>query len=156
MSTPRRSVILDICVRAEFHTLIVVAIYLLFAGHNQPGGGFVGGLVAACAFCLRFVAGGERAVRNMVRVAPTTLLGIGLVLAIGTGLVSTLLGGQFLESALFETKVAVLGKVKVSSVLVFDIGVFLVVIGMVLLLLEQLGTADGRTDPDLDAEEVDA
>ena len=56
----RRSVILDACVRAEFHTLLLVSLYFLFAGHNQPGGGFAGGLVASCAFALRFVAGGDR------------------------------------------------------------------------------------------------
>jgi multicomponent Na+:H+ antiporter subunit A len=147
----RRSVILEVCVRAEFHTLLLISLYLLFAGHNQPGGGFAGGLVAACAFCLLFVAGGEGSVRRVLRVPPTTFLGVGMLFSIVTGAVSLVLGGQFLESAIVEGHVALLGKVKGSSVLFFDIGVYLVVLGMVLLLLEQLGSADG-TDPDAGAD----
>lgn len=144
----RRSVILDVCVRAEFHTLVLISLYLLFAGHNQPGGGFAGGLVASCAFCLLFVSGGEPAVQRALKVPPTTLLGLGLLCSVITGAVSLTLGGQFLESALWKAHLPVLGQLKVSSVLFFDIGVYLVVIGMVLLLLEQLGTAEGDADPD--------
>lgn len=139
----RRSVILDVCVRAEFHTLVLVSLYLLFAGHNQPGGGFAGGLVASAAFCLLFVSGGEPAVQRMLRIRPTTFLGLGLLAAIGTGMVSMLLGDEFLESAIMKATLPVIGQVKGSSVLFFDIGVYLVVLGMVLLLLEQLGTTDG-------------
>lgn len=139
----RRSVILDVCVRAEFHTLIGVSLYLLFAGHNQPGGGFAAGLVASCAFCLLFVAGGEPELHRMIRVPPTVFLGGGLLLAVLTGTVPLLLGGEFLESAIFSVELPLLGKVKGSSVLFFDIGVYLVVLGVLLMLLEQLGTADG-------------
>jgi multisubunit Na+/H+ antiporter MnhB subunit len=146
---PRRSVILDACVRAEFHTLVLLSLYLLFAGHNQPGGGFSGGLVASCAFCLRFVAGGERALARSVRVAPPVVLGVGLILAVVTGLVPLMFGGQFLESAYVSAQLPVIGRVSSSSVLVLDTGVYLVVLGMTLLLLEQFGTADGQ-DPDAD------
>jgi multisubunit Na+/H+ antiporter MnhB subunit len=145
-SLPRRSVILDACVRAEFHTLILLSIYFLFAGHNQPGGGFSGGLVASSAFALRYVAGGERALERSVRIPPPVVLGAGLFLAVATGLVPLVLGGDFLESAYYQTELAVIGQISVSSVLVLDTGVFLVVLGMSLLLLEQFGSADG-TDP---------
>lgn len=139
----RRSVILELCVRAEFHTLLLVSLYLLFAGHNQPGGGFAGGLVASCAFCLLFVAGGEPEVRRVLPVAPTTFLGSGLFLAVFTGLVPLALGDEFLESAIVKVTLPIIGDVKGSTVLFFDTGVYLVVLGMVLLLLEQLGTTDG-------------
>jgi multicomponent Na+:H+ antiporter subunit A len=139
----RRSVILDVCVRAEFHTLVLISLYMLFAGHNQPGGGFAGGLVASCAFCLLFVAGGEPSVRRVLRIPPTTFLGVGMLFAIVTGAVSLVLGGEFLESAIVKVDLPVIGQVKGSTVLFFDMGVYLVVLGMVLLLLEQLGTADG-------------
>lgn len=148
----RRSVILDVCVRAEFHTLILVSLYFLFAGHNQPGGGFSGGLVASCAFCLLYVSGGEAAVHRSMKVPPTTFLGGGLMLSITTGIVPLVLGGEFLENAILEAHLPLIGEVHTSSVLFFDTGVYLVVLGMVLLILEQLGTADGRdhteeTDP---------
>ena len=142
----RRSVILDVAVRAEVHTLLLVSLYLLFAGHNQPGGGFSGGLVASCAFCLRYVAGGERELARRVSVPPPWLLGGGLLLAAGTGLLPLLTGGQFLESALRDVELPLVGTVHGASVLAFDTGVYLVVLGMALLLLEQFGAADG-SDP---------
>ena len=139
----RRSVILDVCVRAEFHTLILVSLYFLFAGHNQPGGGFSGGLIASCAFCLLYVSGGEASVHRVMKVPPTTFLGVGMLFAIVTGIVPLVLGGEFLENSIMKASLPVIGEVKASSVLFFDTGVYLVVLGMVLLILEQLGTADG-------------
>lgn len=143
----RRSVILDACVRAEFHTLIVIALYLLFAGHNQAGGGFAGGLVASAALALRFVAGGPDRLRRTIDVPPASILGVGLLIALVTGTVPLLFGDPFLSSAIAEFDPALLGTVKITSVLFFDIGVFVVVVGMSLMLLEQFGGADG-TDPD--------
>ena len=72
----------------------------------------------------------------------------GLLFAIGTGTVPLLLGDQFMESAIFETDLPLFGHVKFTSVLVFDTGVYLVVLGMAMLLLEQFGRADGSSDED--------
>lgn len=144
----RRSVILDACVRAEFHTLLLVSLYMLFAGHNQPGGGFAGGLVASCAFFLRYVAGGERAVHKVIRVDPPIVMGVGLLIALVTAFTPLFLGDAFLESAILELHPPGLGLVKVTSVLFFDIGVYVVVLGMSLFLLEQFGGADGRPTQD--------
>lgn len=147
VTAARRSVILDTCVRAEFHTLLLVSLYLLFAGHNQPGGGFAGGLVASCAVFLVFVAGGEAEVERVVRLDPPKLIGVGLLVALVVAVVPLFSGGVLLESAIVELEAPVLGKVKVTSVLGFDIGVYLSVVGMSLLLLEQFGGADGRLLP---------
>ena len=144
---PRRSVILDVCVQAEFHTLLIISLYLLTCGHNQAGGGFSGGLVASCAFCLRYVGGGDRAVRRSISIPPTTILGVGLLFSIITGFVSLLSGNDFMESAELSAHLPVIGEMHTSSMLFFDTGVYLVVLGMSLLMLEQLGGADG-TDPD--------
>lgn len=144
----RRSVILDACVRAEFHTLLLVSLYLLFAGHNQPGGGFAGGLVASCAFFLRYVAGGERAVRKVIRVDPPVVMGVGLLVSLVVAFTPLVLGDAFLESAIWKLHPPGLGEVKVTSVLFFDIGVYTVVLGMALFLLEQFGGADGRAVDD--------
>jgi multicomponent Na+:H+ antiporter subunit A len=100
----RRSVILDVCVRAEFHTLILVSLYFLFAGHNQPGGGFSGGLIASCAFCLLYVSGGEASVHRVMKVPPTTFLGVGMLFAIVTGIVPLVLGGEFLENSIMRRR----------------------------------------------------
>ena len=135
----RRSVVLDTAVRLVFHTVLVFGVYLLFAGHNQPGGGFVGGLVAGCAFVLRYAVTGREGIGRAVPVDPSLPLGAGLLLAGGTGAAAWLLGGQFLESGYVELDLPVLGVVKATSALPFDIGVFLVVVGLVLLVLRTLG-----------------
>jgi multicomponent Na+:H+ antiporter subunit A len=139
LAAERRSVILETGVRAVFHTVLVFGLYLLFAGHNQPGGGFVGGLVTGAAFTLRYVAGGRSELREAVPVDPGLLLGLGVVTSSVTGMVPWLSGGQFLESAYVVLRPPVLGEVKLTSALAFDIGVFLVVVGLVLTVLRTLG-----------------
>jgi len=135
----KRSMILEVCVQAEFHTLVLFSLFLLFAGHNQPGGGFAGGLVASSAFCLVYVAGGPGALRRSTKVPSHVLMGVGLLLAISTGIISLALGHEFLETAILKAHLPFIGPAKTSSVLFFDTGVYLVVLGMVLMLLEQFG-----------------
>lgn len=135
----RPSPILDVVVRAEFHVLLVVSVYLLFAGHNAPGGGFVGGLVAGAACATRYVAGGPAELRRSVRIPPMAFLGTGLAVAVLTGCLLTLGDGAFLDHRTFEVEVPLIGPVKTSTALFFDIGVYLVVIGVLLAVLEALG-----------------
>lgn len=147
----RRSLILSACVRAEFHTLLLISLYLLLAGHNQPGGGFGGGLLAGCAAALRYAAEGTEGVRRSFPIQPLTLLGSGLLLALVTGVVPLAFGGAVFESFSTDMDLWVFGTAKVSSVLVFDTGVYVVVLGAALLLLEQFGgadTADRASSPD--------
>ena len=139
LADERRSVILETSVRVVFHTVLVLGLYLLFAGHNQPGGGFVGGLVTGAAFVLRYVAGGRTELRSAVPVDPGLLLGLGVVTAAVTGMVPWLSGGQFLESAYVSLHPPLLGTVKLTSALAFDTGVYLVVVGLVLGVLRTLG-----------------
>ncbi len=140
----RRSVVLETAVRLVFHTVLVFSLYLLFAGHNQPGGGFVGGLVAGLAFVLRYVAGGRAALREAVPIDPGVPLGSGLVLAASTGLVALAAGGQFLQSAKAVVHLPLLGEIHFASALAFDTGVYLVVVGLVLGVLRTLGAEAER------------
>jgi multicomponent Na+:H+ antiporter subunit A len=134
-----RSVILETGTRAVFHTILLFSAFLLFTGHNAPGGGFIGGLVAAAALVLYYVAHGPENLRRTVRVSPEVLLGVGLIAAVGTGMVPWLLGGQLLESGYLDIALGPLGVAKVTSVLLFDVGVYLVVVGLVLAVLRTLG-----------------
>lgn len=143
----KRLVILDVAVRLVFPAVMVGSIYLLFAGHNQPGGGFVGGIVAGAAVALRYVAGGIDDVRNLSRAHPWTVLGAGLLLSAVTALVPVLLGSAPLESAKFETDLPLLGHIKVTSALPFDIGVYLLVVGLVLMVFESFGDDPQRVEP---------
>jgi multisubunit Na+/H+ antiporter MnhB subunit len=135
----RRSLIVDTTVRVVFPAVVVLSLYFLFAGHNQPGGGFVGGLVLGAGLALRFVAGGLPEVRGTFAVPASLPLGVGLSLAAGTAIVPLLFGDAPLESAKAAVDVPVLGTVNFTSVLAFDAGVYLVVVGLVMAIVESYG-----------------
>lgn len=134
------SLILQTGTRALFHTIVLFGVFLLFAGHNAPGGGFIGGLVVGAAIVLRYVAEDAEAIRRTIRIRPERLLGTGILLAVATGLAGFAIDGAFLASgALKLSALPLLGDVKAISVLVFDIGVFCIVVGLVLTVTETLG-----------------
>jgi multicomponent Na+:H+ antiporter subunit A len=133
-----RSLILATSVDVIFPTALVFSLFLLFAGHNAPGGGFVGGLVAGAAFVLRYVDAGPRDVPDSRRF-PGVLLGSGLAIAIFSGTIGWLTGGDFLQGVKMSVDVPLAGTVKASSALVFDIGVYLIVVGLVRTVISVLG-----------------
>ena len=135
-----RTILLELAARIVFPTVLVLSIYLLFAGHDRAGGGFSGGLVAGQAFALRYLAGGRMDDSAIISLRPPVLIGIGLTIATLTGFLPTLLGGQLLESATYKIAVPVLGQIKVVTSLLLDVGVFLLIIGVVLDLLRTLGS----------------
>lgn len=139
----RRLVTLDETVPLLFRVVMVGSIYLLFAGHNQPGGGFVGGLVAGAAISLRYIAGGIEEVRRISRWRPWTILGTGVIVAVGTAMAPVALGHSVLQAGYRPIDVPVLGKISLSSALVFDIGVYLCVVGLVLMVFEAFGDRFG-------------
>ncbi len=112
--------------------LLLFAVFLLLRGHNEPGGGFVGGLVAAAAFALYAIAFGVERARRALLVEPLTLLGAGLLLALASGTPAALRGQPFMTAQwVFEP-------VAVGTPALFDIGVFLVVSGVVLMMVFSL------------------
>jgi multicomponent Na+:H+ antiporter subunit A len=154
MRPENRSIILEVIVRILFHTIIVVSIYLLFAGHNLPGGGFAGGLVAGMALVMRYVAGGRY---ELGAAAPTDagrLLGAGMAIAVACAVVPLFFGAPPLTSAFVEAELPVLGHVEFVSTTIFDIGVYLVVVGLVLDVLRSLGAEVDRQSQPVRAGEV--
>lgn len=137
--------VVDTSSQLLYGSILVLSLYFLFAGHNQPGGGFVGGLTAGAAISLRYVAGGVSAVRSSLRLKPWTVLGSGLLLSTGTAIVPLLTGNAVLEHASFELDLPVVGAIKTTSALPFDVGVYLVVVGLVLMAYEAFGD---DVDPD--------
>ncbi len=114
--------------------LLLFALFLLFRGHNQPGGGFVGGLVVAASFVLYSIAFGVQAARRALLVDPSRLLGLGLLVAVLSQLPGVLMGRPFMSAV--WTSVEIEGAaVHVGSPLFFDVGVFLAVIGVVLTIV---------------------
>lgn len=141
-----RSMVLQIATRLVFPTIMVLSVYFFFSGHNAPGGGFAGGLLAGLALVLRYLAGGQYELGEALPVDAGHLLGAGLVLAAGTATVSLLLGAPPLSSAILEITLPLLGHVKLVTSLFFDLGVYLIVLGLVLDVLRSLGA---RLDDEL-------
>lgn len=136
----RRSELMDTTARGLFHITLMISVWMAFRGHNAPGGGFIGGLVAASAFVMVYLARGSDALRRTVRITPSTLIGLGLAISVITGLVPVMLGEQLLESDLIPFTVPVIGDIKLATSVIFDLGVYLLVVGVVLLVISELGT----------------
>ena len=134
------STILQTATRLLMPLLLLFAVFLLLRGHNQPGGGFVGGLVVASSFVLYSIAFGVDAARRALLVTPSTLLGVGLLVALTSGLPGVVSGQPFMTAQwaelMFGSNVVAIG-----TPLVFDVGVFLAVIGVVLTIVFTLAEA---------------
>ena len=129
---PLTSPIFRTAARLLMPLLLLFAVFLLLRGHNEPGGGFVGGLVAAAAFALYAIAYGVERARQALLVKPLTLLGAGLLIALASGVPAALRGQPFM------TAQWALGPVALGTPALFDIGVFLVVAGVVLMMIFSL------------------
>jgi multicomponent Na+:H+ antiporter subunit A len=144
MSAPigtRRSVVLTETVNGLTPVLMLFSIFLTLRGHNAPGGGFAGGLVMGSAVVLRYLASGPRGVRSL-RVDPIVLIGAGLAIALGVGTTSLIVDGSFLESAIWKWDLPVIGDVKIVSSSLFDVGVHVLVVGVVMAIVVALAEAD--------------
>lgn len=136
------SLILLTATRYLFPIFLLFSLLMLLRGHDEPGGGFIGGLVAAMAFCLLAVAGGVSAARRMLRVEEHRLIAIGLLLAVSAGLVGLVEGRPFLSSEWVDFDAPLIGHIKVGTPLLFDSGVYLVVVGVVLMMVFALAEQD--------------
>ncbi|KJF23278.1 Na+/H+ antiporter subunit A [Rhodococcus sp. AD45-ID] len=134
-----RSLVLEVTTRLVFPTIMVLSIYFFFSGHNAPGGGFAGGLTAGLALVLRYLAGGRYELGEAVPIDAGKILGLGLALSAGTAIISLFLGAPALSSAVFEFTLPLIGHVKLVTALFFDLGVYLIVVGLVLDVLRSLG-----------------
>lgn len=134
-----RSIILEVTARLVFHAVLIFSVYLLFAGHNEPGGGFAGGLVAGLALVVRYLAGGKFELAEAARFTPSGMLGTGLILAVVTGIGGWFWGDTVFKSAYFEGDIPILGHLSFGTATFFDIGVYLIVVGLMLDILRSLG-----------------
>jgi len=116
--------------RILFGVMLVVSVYVLYRGHNEPGGGFVGGLIAAAGFATLALARGVEVARATLRFKPMTVIGFGILAALLSGLPGLWLDGSFLTHQWL-----VLGNFHLGTTLLFDIGVYLVVLGGILSLI---------------------
>jgi multicomponent Na+:H+ antiporter subunit A len=144
LAPERRSIIFEVITRLVFHTIVVFSIYLLFSGHNNPGGGFAAGLVTGLALVVRYLAGGRYELDEAAPVDAGALMGTGLFIAAASGLAPLAFGGAVLQSALVDLTLPVLGEVHLVTSVFFDVGVYVLVVGLVLDLLRSLGSGIDR------------
>ncbi|MET8992651.1 Na+/H+ antiporter subunit A [Nonomuraea wenchangensis] len=150
------SIILQVVTRLLFHVIVLLSVYLLFSGHNAPGGGFAAGLVCGLALTVRYLAGGRAELNAAAPVDAGAVLGAGLFVAVGTGAAAMLLGGNVLQSATLDLSLPVLGEVHLVTSVFFDIGVYLIVVALVLDILRSLGAPIGADDISMDDSSVKA
>lgn len=135
-----KSLILLTAARLISPLLLMFSVFLLLRGHNEPGGGFAGGLVAAAAFILLAISRDPATARSALRIEPQTLMGAGLLMAVGAGVVGLFVGRPLLTGIWVGLELPT-GTLDVGTPLLFDIGVYLVVLGstltMVLTLAEE-------------------
>jgi multicomponent K+:H+ antiporter subunit A len=118
-----------------FPVITVFALYLLIRGHDLPGGGFAAGITMSIALILQYMGAGVRSVEARLQVQPVRWIGVGLLLAVGTGLGAILFAHPFLTSWFQYLDVPLVGKVPLATALLFDLGVFVLVVGATALLL---------------------
>ena len=146
----RRSVIFEVVARLVFHPIIVLSLYLLFCAENLPGGGFTAGLVAGLALAVRYLAGGRHELAAAAPVDAGFLLGLGLLTMTGTGVVGLVAKGAVLQSGTYYGKLPLIGDFHAATPVLFDTGVYLLVLGVVLDVLRSLGSGiDRRVERDM-------
>lgn len=118
--------------------LLILAAYLFLRGHNAPGGGFIAGLVASVAFQLQILSRGERFVRKRVGPYLHPMTGIGLLCAVGAAFIG-LVDQEFFESVWYKAHIGAI-EIELGNPLLFDLGVFLVVVSMVVSFLVGLSS----------------
>ncbi len=140
----RRSVVLEVSTRLLFPTMIMLSLWLLFVGHNNPGGGFAGGVIAGLAFVLRYLAGGRYELGEAMPIPASYLLGTGLFVAAAGGALPLLYGRSVLQSVPVEVPLGALGTLHFTTAMVLDVGVYILVTGLIIDLVSALGAEIGR------------
>ncbi|NMG43112.1 monovalent cation/H+ antiporter subunit A [Aromatoleum toluvorans] len=126
---------------------MLVSLFFLLRGHNAPGGGFVGGLVLATAVILQYMVGGTAWVESRLRIHPLYWIAAGLLAAAVAGIGAALAGAPFLTSKAWHGELPWIGELHLSSVLVFDLGVYMLVVGATVLMLVAIAHQSLRSHP---------
>lgn len=131
-----KSILLRAAVSLIVPGQLFISILLLFRGHNEPGGGFIGGLVAACAVVIYGLAFGMEKARQKMPLSPHALIGWGLLLGLGGGLGSFFMGLPYMTSLWgISIPTFIIGKLKLGTPVIFDTGVYLLVVGIVVTMV---------------------
>ncbi|WP_373182202.1 monovalent cation/H+ antiporter subunit A [Halomonas campaniensis] len=138
-SRHRYPMILAVVAQILLPLALLVSVYIFLRGHNQPGGGFIAGLITAVALILQYMARGHDWTRERLPLSYPVVAVSGLAIAVATGLASWLFGYPFLTSAFGHFHLPLIGEFELASAMLFDLGVYLAVVGATLMILINLG-----------------
>lgn len=144
----RHPLMMVVATRAALPIALAVGVYIFLRGHSEPGGGFIAGLVVSIAFLMQYMASGLEWTQARQRVAYQGMIGLGVIIAAMTGVASWFFGAPFLTSTFGYITIPPLSKFEVASAMAFDVGVFLTVMGAVMLGLAELSRMGRLTDPE--------
>lgn len=136
------SIILSTASRYLLPLMLIFSIFLLLRGHNEPGGGFVGGLVAASAYALYLIANGVEEAKKLLKAEPLKLIALGLALSVISAFISVINGQDFMTGIWDKNEFPVIGKI--GTPLLFDLGVYCLVLGIVLKIIFSLAEEDNK------------
>ncbi|MFE9491123.1 Na+/H+ antiporter subunit A [Streptomyces sp. NPDC006641] len=143
LAPEHRSVVFEVVARLLFHPVLVLSLYLLFCAENMPGGGFVAGLVAGLALITRYLAGGRFELAEAAPLQPGLFTGLGLFLSTGVALLG-LVDGTVLHAWTHYGRLPLIGEYHIGTAVLFDFGVYLLVLGVVLDIVRALGAKIDR------------
>ncbi|WP_419997969.1 Na+/H+ antiporter subunit A [Streptomyces boninensis] len=138
LAPEHRSVVFEVIARISFHPILMLSVYLLLCAENLPGGGFVGGLVAGVGLMIRYLAGGRHELTAAIPVRPGFFVGLGLALSTTVALAG-LAGGTVLHAWTWKGHLPLIGDWHAGTAVIFDLGVYLLVVGVVLDMVRALG-----------------
>lgn len=143
LAPEHRSLVFEVVARLLFHPILVLSAYLLFCAENMPGGGFVAGLVAGVALITRYLAGGRFELAEAAPLQPGLFTGLGLFLSTGVALLG-LADGTVLHAWTHHGHLPLIGDYQFGTPVIFDCGVYLLVLGVVLDIVRALGAKVDR------------
>jgi multicomponent K+:H+ antiporter subunit A len=158
MSADRHPLIMVVATRIMLPLAMMVAAYIFLRGHNSPGGGFIAGLVASIALLLQYMASGYGWAAQRMRIDYHAMIGAGVLIAAATGIAAMVLDYPFLTSAFTYLHWPIVGKFEIASAIAFDVGVFLTVVGAVMLALanlSRLGRRAGKQPVNIEPMDID-
>ena len=149
-SQHRYPLILSVVAQILLPLALLVSVYIFLRGHNQPGGGFIAGLITATALILQYMARGYDWTRERLPISYPAVAVSGLAVALATGLGSWLFGYPFLTSAFSHFHIPWVGEIELATAMLFDLGVYLAVVGATLMILINLGRVTTMNRPSLE------
>lgn len=133
---------LQITMRIITIIIFTFSFYLFLAGHNNPGGGFIGGLMTATAILVLYLVFDIKTITDAIRINFTTIIGVGLLFSAVTGIISIIFGYPFLTHFFRYFQLPMFGEIELTTALLFDLGVYLVVVGAALTIILTIAEDD--------------